>query len=291
MPFLAARRASAQDAAARDRCYHLAVVFRSPWLLVLCLVVLGACQRTRQSEQKSRLTDCLAAQVVFLTRLQAGDSVDHETLACEDLYQEASCGNAWHDVLRQAATFVDGGEIRIARAVPDLAPVVGPCTKAYCPQLSAPLPALCNSPAPTDNAALVDAVQALDVAILKHDLADPRAATALGWKANVFRHVTVSLAKPLASIADSPPPVFAVEMLPGEIWINREHVSDDMLLVRARRACAENPETRAVLRADGRVPHGEVVRVIDQLKRAGIAKIAFAVAPNAPAASASAAAP
>ena len=237
------------------------------------------------------MIDCLAAQLVFLAKLQEGAAVDHETLACKDLYQEASCGDAWQDVLRQAGRFSHGKGMRPAQTVPDLTSVVDPCAKAYCDRLSAPLPALCGGPAPTDNAALVDAVQALDIAILEHDLGDPRVATALGWKANVFRQVVVTLSEPNPKPTASSPPMLAVEMLPGVIFVDGERVTDEMLLSRARRAQAENPDTRAVLRADSRIPHGEVVRVLDLLKRAGIAKIAFAVAPEAPAASASVAAP
>ena len=37
------------------------------------------------------------------------------------------------------------------------------------------------------------------------------------------------------------------------------------------------PDVRAVIQADERVSHGTVVHVMDQLKKAGIAKIAFGV--------------
>ena len=272
------------------RCYR-EVVLRSLLPLILGLAVVGACQRVRHSAQDAAVTHCLAKQVVFLHKLQEGDSVDYETLACKNLYQEGSCGDAWQDVLRQAGNPSDGKGIRLASSVPDLASVVGPCAKAYCDRLSAPLPALCSGPVPTDNAALVDAVQALDVAILKHDLGDPRVATALGWKANVFRQVVVTLSEPSPKATASSPLMLAVEMLPGVIFVDGERVTDEILLSHARRAQAENPDTRAVLRADSRVPHGEVMRVLDLLKRAGIAKIAFAVAAPAPAASASGAAP
>ncbi|MBN2197341.1 MAG: biopolymer transporter ExbD [Polyangiaceae bacterium] len=62
-----------------------------------------------------------------------------------------------------------------------------------------------------------------------------------------------------------------------------------LLLLVAVTPCGRPP--RAVLRADSRVPHGDVIRVVDVLKQAGIVKIAFAVAPEAPSASPAVAAP
>jgi biopolymer transport protein ExbD len=58
-------------------------------------------------------------------------------------------------------------------------------------------------------------------------------------------------------------------------------VDDDALLAQAREAVSRFPDTRAVIRADGRVAHGRVIRVLDLLKQAGVTKIAFGVAPVA----------
>ena len=40
--------------------------------------------------------------------------------------------------------------------------------------------------------------------------------------------------------------------------------------------------TRAVIKADAAVPHGRVIHVLDLLKQAGVAKIAFGVTPVSP---------
>ena len=48
----------------------------------------------------------------------------------------------------------------------------------------------------------------------------------------------------------------------------------------AKDAFHKNKELRAVIRADKKVEHGRVIHVLDLLKRAGIAKIAFAVSPQ-----------
>jgi biopolymer transport protein ExbD len=54
---------------------------------------------------------------------------------------------------------------------------------------------------------------------------------------------------------------------------------DDEIADRARDAVRRSADVRAVIAADKTVPYGRVIGVMDALKRGGIAKIAFAVAP------------
>jgi biopolymer transport protein ExbD len=56
-------------------------------------------------------------------------------------------------------------------------------------------------------------------------------------------------------------------------------VDDDALRARARSAGRDGREVRAVLQADGSVPHRRVMHALDLLRQAGVAKIAFAVVP------------
>jgi biopolymer transport protein ExbD len=58
--------------------------------------------------------------------------------------------------------------------------------------------------------------------------------------------------------------------------------SDETILGLARTAHDKNPELRAVIKADSAVPHGRVIHVLDLLKQAQVAKIAFGVQPVAP---------
>ena len=51
------------------------------------------------------------------------------------------------------------------------------------------------------------------------------------------------------------------------------------MLPLAKEALAKNQDLRAVIRADKTVQHGRVIRVLDLLKQAGVAKIAFGVQP------------
>ena len=51
--------------------------------------------------------------------------------------------------------------------------------------------------------------------------------------------------------------------------------NDDAIGDKARAAAAGNPELRAVIQADGDVPHRRVMRVLDELKGARITRVAF----------------
>jgi biopolymer transport protein ExbD len=58
--------------------------------------------------------------------------------------------------------------------------------------------------------------------------------------------------------------------------------NDDAIFALARTAHSKNNELRAVIKADSVVPHGRVIHVLDLLKQAGVAKIAFGVTPVSP---------
>ncbi len=58
--------------------------------------------------------------------------------------------------------------------------------------------------------------------------------------------------------------------------------SDDAILASARSAREKNPELRAIIKADSSVTHGRVIHVLDLLKQAQVAKIAFGVSPVSP---------
>src|SRR6187402_18402 len=76
--------------------------------------------------------------------------------------------------------------------------------------------------------------------------------------------------------------VFAIELTAdGKTRIDSEAVgNDEALTPLAKTAKAKNKDLRAVIRADRKVEHGRVIHVLDLLRRAGIAKIAFAVTPS-----------
>ncbi|MGA7744467.1 MAG: biopolymer transporter ExbD [Polyangia bacterium] len=55
--------------------------------------------------------------------------------------------------------------------------------------------------------------------------------------------------------------------------------NDDALADKARAALASDPELRAVIQADGEVPHRRVIHVLDLLKGAGLTRVAFGALP------------
>jgi len=87
---------------------------------------------------------------------------------------------------------------------------------------------------------------------------------------------------PKAASGESIQTVFSVELsADGRTRVDSEPVKDDEAVGElAKGARARNKDLRAVIRADKKVEHGRVIHVLDLLKRAGVAKIAFAVAPN-----------
>lgn len=76
--------------------------------------------------------------------------------------------------------------------------------------------------------------------------------------------------------------VFSVELTQdGKTRVDSLFVTDDESVAQlAREAKGKSKDLRAVIRADKKVEHGRVIHVLDLLKQAGVAKIAFAVAPS-----------
>jgi biopolymer transport protein ExbD len=88
----------------------------------------------------------------------------------------------------------------------------------------------------------------------------------------------IPLQLPRATQTDETQVVFSVSVpLSGRIVANGAALGDESQLTRsARDALARQPDLRVVIQADGAVPHRRVIHVIDLLKRAGVARIAFA---------------
>jgi biopolymer transport protein ExbD len=86
---------------------------------------------------------------------------------------------------------------------------------------------------------------------------------------------------PKAASGEEVQTIFAVELsASGETRVDSRPVpNDEAVAGLAKDARAKNKDLRAVIRADKKVEHGRVIHVLDLLKRAGVAKIAFAVAP------------
>jgi biopolymer transport protein TolR len=92
----------------------------------------------------------------------------------------------------------------------------------------------------------------------------------------------VPLDLPKASQGQNVQVIFSV-LLPadGRTLINGAAIAEDSVLVeRARAELKADPELRAVIQADGSIPHRRVIAVLDALKRAGVTRIAFGALPE-----------
>jgi biopolymer transport protein ExbD len=103
--------------------------------------------------------------------------------------------------------------------------------------------------------------------------------------AKIMVSQAVPLDLPKAASGTEVQTIFSIEMYPkdDEIVVDSKRITnDDALLPIAREGHARNSDLRAVIKADSSVRHGRVMHVLDLLKQAGIAKIAFGVTPIAP---------
>jgi biopolymer transport protein ExbD len=91
----------------------------------------------------------------------------------------------------------------------------------------------------------------------------------------------VPLELPRAAAAEATQVVFSVAVPPdGPVLVNGAPVSDDPALLRsARDTLARHPDLRVVIGADADARHRRVIHVLDLLKQAGVARIAFAALP------------
>ena len=86
---------------------------------------------------------------------------------------------------------------------------------------------------------------------------------------------------PKAASGEALQQVFSVELsADGKTRVDSSDLpNDEAITALAKTAKAKTADLRAVIRADRKVEHGRVIHVLDLLKRAGVAKIAFAVSP------------
>jgi biopolymer transport protein ExbD len=67
----------------------------------------------------------------------------------------------------------------------------------------------------------------------------------------------------------------------GPVLVNGAALpNDEALIDKARAAAAGDPELRAVIQADGDVPHRRVIHILDELKGAGLTRVAFGALPD-----------
>jgi biopolymer transport protein ExbD len=100
----------------------------------------------------------------------------------------------------------------------------------------------------------------------------------------IVRNETIPVELPEASTgerAQQEPTTLPVSISEdGTIYLEEEALTLAQLRERAAESHRRDPETRAILHADGRIPHAQVVRVIDALRQAEVTKFAINVRPS-----------
>lgn len=92
---------------------------------------------------------------------------------------------------------------------------------------------------------------------------------------------TIPLELPRGATGETTPTTLTVSIdKTGQTFLDAEPIEEAALQLKVRSARQADPETRAVIAADGRVNHAQVVRVIDLLRREDVTKFAFNVDPD-----------
>lgn len=63
----------------------------------------------------------------------------------------------------------------------------------------------------------------------------------------------------------------------GKLMLNGSSVDENAISTKAKEEAVKNPEVQAIIAADKDVPHGNVVRIIDVVKSAGVKKFAISI--------------
>lgn len=91
-----------------------------------------------------------------------------------------------------------------------------------------------------------------------------------------MKKAQIDIDLPKAASAQQKPakPLSIVIGQTGALYLNGTAVAEAALFAQAKRMVQDNPGIEAILSADRRVAHGNVVRVIDGVRLAGIEKVA-----------------
>jgi biopolymer transport protein TolR len=94
----------------------------------------------------------------------------------------------------------------------------------------------------------------------------------------VVRRAAMTLDLPKATTGAEVQEIFSVAILAdGSLRLDGQVIGELSLRERAAAALAANKDLRAVIQAEGAVPHRTVMHVLDLLRQAGVAKVGFGV--------------
>ncbi len=96
----------------------------------------------------------------------------------------------------------------------------------------------------------------------------------------INRGLPVHLPKAASSQRDVRESVHITVTRDGEIFLNKKPVTLPELGPRVQAGLQQDPELVAVIQADDQAKHGAIVEVMDQIRLAGLARLAIAVKPE-----------
>jgi hypothetical protein len=234
-------------------------------------------ESTRETPAAEAIASCRQAFADVAAAADIAAIVPRLFAACADLHTAPACREAW----RTAATVPP--EMRLAVAAAG-------CQRAYCPDLPAPRPALCEREiASLPPSELGPAWGELERVVLTRELGDAGAPFGEGFS---------RLATPIVVPVPPPAPAPAASVT-VTLFIRREGAA--LVVARLDRpaervtlpAGADGATAatrlgpllpgveRVVLAADQSLPYQDVVRVIDAVRAAGITEFAISVEPEA----------
>lgn len=241
-----------------------------------CALFCGLLPACGNKHDAKKTEACLVAHVDYYNRLAQGVVGGAEQLNCPGLYREEACAKAWGKELALADQLAETTTLKHAPELPQAKRIAEACATAYCDKLSSEL-ALCGSALPEDQVNLIRSLKEFEVAVLMREGIPRETSEALARKAELFLRVEPK--KPAATSRTTPPSPGGVEVeiaADKSLKLNGESLDDAEFLVRLGQLESLR-QTRAVIRADKTVEHGRVMAVLDDMKKAGLSKIAFAV--------------
>jgi biopolymer transport protein ExbD len=91
---------------------------------------------------------------------------------------------------------------------------------------------------------------------------------------------SINVELPKAATGESTTPTLSISLdVAGKLYLDGQITEESALQQRIRAAYQADPEVKAVISADGRVTHSQVVSIIDMLRREKITKFAINTSP------------
>ena len=91
---------------------------------------------------------------------------------------------------------------------------------------------------------------------------------------------SINVELPKAATGETTTPTMSISLdLDGKLYLDGTAINERELQDRVRDAYRSDPEVKAIISADGRVKHAQVVTVIDILRRENVTKFAINTSP------------